>query len=276
MNSRPHPLRGDFRWQRPPPSPRMLSVDQVDAYDRDGFFVLEDVFDSDTLAPIVDEIDGYEAEATRWLREQPGGKVFIARADEITFTTHLVKRSAQLRAFCSCAPLRDIAHDLIGPDVRLYWDQGVYKKPGTQAPFPWHQDNGYTFIEPQQYLTCWIALTDADTDNGCPHVVPGVHRSGTLAHELTDLGYRCFEDEPEDAVAAPVRAGGIVVFSSLTPHATGPNLTDSVRKAYIVQFAPDGAVAVSLDGGGQRIELPVDDPERQFPILVGGRAASAG
>ncbi len=25
----------------------------------------------------------------------------------------------------------DLVHDLIGPDVCLYWDQAVYKKPGT-------------------------------------------------------------------------------------------------------------------------------------------------
>ena len=71
--------------------------------------------------------------------------------------------------------------DLIGPDVRLYWDQAVYKKPGTESPFPWHQDNGYAFVEPQQYLTCWVALTDATEDNGCPWVVPGLHRRGALA-----------------------------------------------------------------------------------------------
>ena len=79
--------------------------------------------------------------------------MFIARAGEITFTTHLVTRSSALRAFCASRLFQNLAHDLIGPDVRLYWDQAVYKKPGTRADFPWHQDNGYTFIEPQEYLT---------------------------------------------------------------------------------------------------------------------------
>ena len=46
------------------------------------------------------------------------------------------------------------------------------------------QDNGYTFIEPLQYLTCWVALNDATPENGCPctcaplHVVP--HESDTV------------------------------------------------------------------------------------------------
>ena len=120
----------------------------------------------------------------------------------------------------------DLCHDLVGPDVRLYHDQAVYKKPEKPRRFPWHQDNGYTFVEPQQYLTCWVALTDATLDNGCPHIVPGLHRLGTLRHHFIDpLGWEIFEDHP-DAIAAPVAEGGVVVFSSLTPHLTGPNTTD--------------------------------------------------
>ena len=162
-------------------------------------------------------------------------------------------------------------HDLVGPDVRLYWDQSVYKKPGTEAPFPWHQDNGYTYIEPQQYLTCWVALTDTDENNGCPWVVPGVHRHGTFMHHASDLGWVCTENPPE-AVPAPVRAGGIVVFSSLTPHATGPNRTGATRKSYIVQFAPEGAETVLRDSDGRLSRTRVDTPAHQFPVLEEGRA----
>ena len=203
------------------------------------------------------------------LRQLDGGKLFIARADAITFTTHLVARSAVLRDLVSSPPLTDLCADLIGPDVRLYWDQAVYKKHDADATFPWHQDNGYAFVEPQQYLTCWIALTDATEDNGCPQVVPGIHRTGTLSHRLTDAGYVCLDDPP-GAVTVPARAGDIVVFSSLTPHCTGPNLTDGVRKAYIVQYAPDGAAVVARADDGALTRTPAVDPRRQFPVLVGG------
>ncbi len=37
------------------------------------------------------------------------------------------------------------------------------------------------------------------------------------------------------------------MFSSLTPHSTGPNRTAEVRKAYIVQFAPSGAAVVRTE-----------------------------
>ena len=118
-----------------------------------------------------------------------------------------------------------------------------------------------------------MALNDTDERNGCPWVVTGLHRRGTLHHETTELGFVCLPDEPEGAVPVPARAGDIVVFSSLTPHATGPNLSDEVRKAYIVQFAPDGAVTITLDDAGNRVETPVAHPARQYPILKDGKPA---
>ena len=113
-----------------------------------------------------------EEKVTEVLRGFDGGKVFISRADEITFTTHLVTQSEELKEFSKHKVFSSLCLDLIGKNVRLYWDQAVYKKPGTQDEFPWHQDNGYTFIEPQAYLTCWLALNDTDESNGCPWVVP--------------------------------------------------------------------------------------------------------
>ena len=125
--------------------------------------------------------------------------------------------------------------------MRLYWDQAVYKKTEKPRRVPWHQDNGYTYVEPQEYLTVWLALTDATLENGCPEVAPGCHRHGTLAHHYIEpLGWECLE-EGTPSVAAPVAAGGAVVFSSLTPHRTGPNLTGEVRKAYILQYCPSDA-----------------------------------
>jgi ectoine hydroxylase-related dioxygenase (phytanoyl-CoA dioxygenase family) len=150
--------------------------------------------------------------------------------------------------------------------VRLYWDQSVYKKTGKEQEFPWHQDNGYTFIEPQQYLTLWIPLVDVDEQNGCPWIAPGRHKLGTLEHWLTPIGYKCLE-QVADAVAVPGRAGDIIAFSSLAPHRTGPNLrTGSVRKAYILQYAPEGAFTIR-DGA----KAAQNDPERQFRILESGK-----
>ncbi len=264
-----HELNTSFSWVDHAAPFRSVTPAQARQYDERGFFVLEDALGRAEVDALIGAIDPFEERGAEALRELEGGRFFIARADEITFTTHLVLRSAVLRAFTASALLADVCADLVGPDVRLYWDQAVYKKPGTESPFPWHQDNGYAFVEPQQYLTCWVALTDATEENGCPWVVPGLHRRGTLAHEYSDIGFVCLRD-PEDAVAVPAAAGSIVVFSSLTPHSTGPNRTDDVRKAYIVQFAPSGAAVIRSEPGGAATRVTADDESRQYEVLRGG------
>lgn len=262
-----HPRNRGFAWSPPRGPFRRLTNEQVRSFDEQGFCVVAQALSPADREIVTAEIDPWEAKVEAVLAGLPDKKLFIARAGEITFTTHLVLRSDGVRAFCKSALFQDLAHDLVGPDVRLYWDQAVYKKPGATDDFPWHQDNGYTYVEPQSYLTVWIALTDATRDNGCPWIVPGLHKRGTLRHWMTPVGWRCLEDAP-GAVPCELRAGDAVVFSSLTPHATGPNRTDAVRKAYIVQLAPDGACVVSDTGTS-----PCDDPQRQYPILIGGNPA---
>jgi ectoine hydroxylase-related dioxygenase (phytanoyl-CoA dioxygenase family) len=264
-----HELNTAFAWSRHGGPFHRVTEEQACQYDEYGYFLLEGALAPAEVDALVGAIDPLEARTVAALREREGGRFFIARADEITFSTHLVTHSPLLRQFTSSCLFADLAADLIGPDVRLYWDQAVYKKPGTESPFPWHQDNGYAFVEPQQYLTCWVALTDATEENGCPWVVPGLHRQGTLAHEYTDIGFVCLGD-PEDAVPVPAPAGSIVVFSSLTPHSTGPNRTTVVRKSYIVQFAPTGAEVVRSEPGGPPTRIRADDAARQYEILRAG------
>lgn len=116
-------------------------------------------------------------------------------------------------------------------------------------------------------MTLWLPLVDVDEENGCPWIAPGLHRLGILKHWVTDIGLKCLEDAP-GAVAVPARAGDAIVFSSLSPHRTGPNLkAGSVRKVYILQYCLDGSVATLRDG----TRAVQDDPERQFKVQQGGR-----
>ena len=60
------------------------------------------------------------------------------------------------------------------------------------------------------------------------------------------------------------------MFSSLTPHSTGPNRTGGVRKAYIVQFAPRGAAVLRAEPGGGTTRITADDESRQYEVLRAG------
>ncbi len=267
-----HPWNRGFAWALPDRPPTTLTTAQRDAFDRDGFVVVPDVADPLELAALTAELDELEAKVDAFLAGVEGERIDIAERGAITFTVHAVLRSPAARAFVRNPRLVGFAVDLLGPDVNLYWDQAVYKKPEKPRRFPWHQDTGYTYVEPQHYLTCWVALTDATVDNGCPWVLPGAHRSGTLLHRWIDIGWECLEDA-EGAVAAEVPAGGAVVFSSLTPHLTGPNTTAEVRKAYIVQYATPALRVIEgdwLHGGEPTGAVPADDPERQAPVARRG------
>lgn len=276
LEAKPHPWNRDFQWSLPRPKIGALDPALLEQFDQEGFFVLENLLTADEVRRTIEAIDKLEAENEAFLRAQPEGRMHIAEAGAITFTTHIVTRSPWLRAVSTHQRILDVVGDIVGPDARLYWDQAVYKKPEKPRRFPWHQDNGYTFVEPQAYLTVWVALSDATHENGCPQVAPGIHRRGTLRHTYVEpLGFECFPDFPDPAVAE-VRAGGAVVFSSLTPHLTGPNRTDEVRKAYILQYAPTGACA--LLGDPRRAperRVPCDDPGRQYEVLRGGRPVTA-
>ena len=224
---KPHRLNADFEW-RPPSGPfRRLTADNVAAWNELGYFVLAGVLDLDMIAALTAAIDPFEDEMTALLRTQPGGRIFVADADAITFTVHLVTRCPAARSFVSSEVMADVAADLVGPDVRLYWDQAVYKKPESPQEFPWHQDNGYNFVEPQQYLTC-----------GCRSSMPpgkrvsmgraGLHRLGTLEHWWTDPGWQCVDDSPD---AVPVEAeAGSSWCSRRSPH-IAPGRTSSRRSA---------------------------------------------
>jgi ectoine hydroxylase-related dioxygenase (phytanoyl-CoA dioxygenase family) len=275
--TRLHPWNTGFTWADRPGPFRTLTAAQVAQFDAQGYVVLPSLVDGETLAQVRAETDRFEDEVAAFLDSVDGGRIAIAEAGAITFTTHLVARSEVLRALSLHPTLAGVCADLVGPEVNLYWDQAVYKKPEKPRRFPWHQDNGYAFVEPRQYLTVWLALTDATLANGCPMVAPGFHRLGTIAHTYVDpLGWECLRD-PDGVVAAEIPAGGAVVFSSLTPHLTGPNTTDEVRKAYILQYAPTCAEMLRGDphAGPPAGRDACDAPDRQYPVVVGGAPVSA-
>lgn len=242
-----------------------MTAEQAERWDADGYLLAEGVLDPDVVAGIRAIIDVFDAVKQQRMKVDPAARHAIDVPDVITFTVHHVLRSPEVRAFARSEPFARLAADLVGPDVRLYWDQSVYKHPETAREFPWHQDNGYTFVLPQHYLTCWVPLVDATVDNGCPWVVPGGHLDGTLEHWWTDTGWRCLH-EADNAVPVEAKVGDVICFSSLMPHRTGPNLSTQMRKAYILQYASD-ETRVVRDG-----ELvPQDDPDRQFPVVRAGR-----
>jgi len=257
----PHEFNTGFRWQRPEGPFRRITQEQIDSYCERGFFVIEDAYDPDAVARMTAEIDPIQKRINTMLDRRTSGD-----KPGFTIASNLVLRSPWLRQVCSTGVITDVATDLLGQQVRLYWEQAVYKSPAHSQAFAWHQDNGKTFIEPQQYITCWIALTDATEENGCLAVAPGLHKRGTLRHWPGEHGWVCLDEDPAETVSVPLAAGSMAVFSSVTTHMTYPNRSGSTRKAYVVQYIPDGAVAVSHDEDGALTTTAQDLDDRQFLV----------
>jgi len=259
--SKRHPLNTEFRWaDLPVDDGRYCNAAQIGQFNSDGFCIFPQAVSPSKLQDILAVVDPVEqAGGASTLVGDGGAKLASYDADELTFSCNLVAKSDILAQFYRSELFVGITHDLIGGPSRLYWDQAVYKHPQKGGEFPWHQDNGYTFVQPQSYLTCWLALADAPVAAGCPWVIPGAHKQGTFTHVQQDYGLEINHVEKLvdefGEVAAPVRAGDMVVFSSLTPHKTGPNRTENIRKALIIQFIPEGALRKDQTG-----DVTLDDP----------------
>src|SRR5690348_9511375 len=127
----PHPLNSNFTWRNPAHGrARRLTEAQLRNFDERGFVLLERVFSADEIAAVIAAIDPLEEAYERYVAEKQGGNYRLTTTGTITFTAHLVKHSPVLKAFAAHALFKDACHDLIGDDVRLYWDQAVYKKTG--------------------------------------------------------------------------------------------------------------------------------------------------
>lgn len=205
-----------------------LSATDVETFEERGYVEIPDVFTASECDEITAQVEAAAFELA--LGDTEDGP--------LSYRPMLHLASPALAAVATDPRWEPIVLPLLGTgDARLYWEQAVAKPPYARTELPWHQDNGYTPLEPEQYLTCWLALDDAEVDNGCLWLIPGSQRQGTLAHRNGDGPFRVGHDGPDsDGVPVPVRRGSVLAFSSLLMHRSGPNVTASPRRAWILQY----------------------------------------
>jgi len=208
-----------------------LTQERLEEFREQGFLNLGPVFDAEELERIAKEYDRLVTPEAQTLGNEEDG-VFPYRA-------MLNFRSPELAAFVLHPALLDVAVQVLGEDVRFYWDQGINKPPGAGSPIDWHQDNGYANGRTPEYLTTWLALDDSDRENGGLEAIPGSHRAGLLPHEWQGV-HAVIEAQPEwEAKAQPLdaRAGDLLIFSSYLVHRTlGNHTPDRNRRSWVVQY----------------------------------------
>lgn len=137
----------------------------------------------------------------------------------------------------------DIIEALMGtPAIRLYHDQALYKPALHGDIVPWHQDNGYWRLDPPEAMSIWIALDDADEENGCMWVIPGSHRAGAAEHQRAGRYIAQLKADADESLAVPVPlpAGSAMIHHCQTLHMTKPNHSPRQRRAWVMHYMPDG------------------------------------
>ena len=146
---------------------------------------------------------------------------------------------------------RSIAEQLCGPGMTLDYDQLLAKGPSRpDAVFPWHQDRAYWIdTEDPRTATCWLAIDESTTENGCMRFVSGSHR-GDLRPHAPSHGSReeshalVTELRDDDVVIdMPIARGDITVHNERIMHGSGGNQTQGRRRAYIIAFRSETTVA---------------------------------
>lgn len=221
----------------------------------DGFFITDVLFETATL-------DGVRCEFQRLWDEEiraaeasnnPRDAEFARRR---AFLTLLEQRSTICAAFYRHPQLLSLAEQLVGPDLDMTWDQGIAKPPSAGLAFAWHQDAHYALssgyvdeaarervLDSQYGITVWVAITRTTVENGTLWVVPGMHRNGVLPHVYDeDLREWQCQFDSSAGVPAVLEPGQALVFTSLVPHSSGPNVSDEVRMAYQIGYGVPGTV----------------------------------
>jgi phytanoyl-CoA hydroxylase len=138
----------------------------------------------------------------------------------------------------------------------------LFKQPHIGGEVGWHQDATYLHTRPSTVMGFWIALDDADRDNGCLMALPGAHR-GPLRQRFHRAGEAMVTDTldptpwpktPPVALEAP--RGTLVVLHGLLPHASAPNRSGRPRHAYALHLI-DGCAEYASDNWLQRPDPPL-------------------
>ncbi len=144
--------------------------------------------------------------------------------------------------------LLDSLAQLLGDNVLFHYSKINMKPPSIGSVVEWHQDLCYYPLTNTDSLAVLFYLDDADENNGCLKVIPGMHRKQTLDHTWNGF-FRGQVTEPVDdsnAVALEGPAGTALFLHGLTPHASAPNTSQRSRRTLILGYRAADAYPIYL------------------------------
>ncbi|MBS1566048.1 MAG: phytanoyl-CoA dioxygenase family protein [Bacteroidetes bacterium] len=234
---------------------RYLSPGQVDFFKENGYLTVEQI-----ISP--EEVNAYKAIYDDFL----SGKIDVGsnRSDlgdglgksdareNITqimwpseFVAGLTEMAYHQRALA-------ISRELMGDDAAMDFDMLINKAPYTNTVTPWHQDEAYWLDVPdKRAVSCWLALDPSTVDNGCMWFVPGSHLQSLRPHRFAGKkgGALMCDATESEGLAVELKPGSCTFHHGRTLHYSRGNVTDSQRRAFIVNYRAEAMIRYEREHG---------------------------
>ena len=127
---------------------------------------------------------------------------------------------------------------VLGGEARLMKDKFIAKPPGANG-YAAHQDGAYwpgMGLDVDRFLTAVLFLDDSRAENGAIECAPGFHRALlTGPDEVADPD----ESDLGEFTTIEAKAGDLLLLHSLTPHRSGPNRSNGMRRALLFTYGVD-------------------------------------
>lgn len=237
-------------------------------YEQDGYLLRERVFDEAEIAAIIEAVERVcrdvvsrpdrsaakeRVSSFSVFEKFAGASVVIkwepADPDRLKGLEPVAHLDAELAKLARHPGLVAPMRDLVGcDDVALFTEKLNLKRAGGGGGFSPHRDFPYwehPAEEPERLVTAWIALDDADANNGALEVVPGSHRLGALPRKQSEKRFETFEIDTtrfamDGLVSVPAAAGSVIFFGPHLVHSSAANRSQRDRRALLYTYQPAG------------------------------------
>lgn len=208
--------------------PKRLTVEQQETYARDGFVAPIDIFSEDEIAEIRAEIEAAEA---KWPNALDGagrnnGHLALPVLDRIVHDSRIL----------------DAVEDVLGENILAAGSTLFIKEPNTGGFISWHQDARYAGMEPHDWVTGWLAISNVTEENGCMQMIPGSHIDPLRDHvdtfgedNLLTRGQEVQGIDESKAVPVPLKPGQLSLHHPRIVHGSGPNTSNERRIGFALQ-----------------------------------------
>ena len=157
--------------------------------------------------------------------------------------------------------LEDISKSINISNPLLLQSMYIFKQPNIGGEVVCHQDSTFLYTEPESAIGFWVALEDANIENGCLWVAKGGHK-GPLRKIFTKINnkmtLKTLNNEPFEKTSTPleVKKGTLIILHGRLPHYSCENTSDKSRHAYTLHII-DGNCKYPAENWLQRNNLPL-------------------